>query len=1041
MMSFIHQKGRYALCKIKPAYLAAVQKISGVKTFVRLSVYRKGARPYILPLVSLMFFVYSPLVGWAQQTEVKGTVFSSADNAVLPGATISIAGTSIVTTSDNNGNFILMSPHAQGTLVAAYLGHQTQEVDFHESSGRPISIHLRIDDNTLDHVQVIGYGETTKRFNTGSVVSISSKEIEQQPVTNVLSALSGRMPGVFVQTTNGLPGGNINIQIRGTGSIQAGTNPLYIIDGVPYDGEVMGQGSILSANSIVGPISPLNILNPNDIESITVLKDADATAIYGSRGSNGVVLISTKKGQAGGTKINVSLNQGFNKVASRPKLLNLEQYLELRREAFANDERIPSADPTSPDYAPDLTVWNQTEGTDWYDYAYGNTAGLTNIQLSVSGGNEKTSFNVSGNFRKEGTIIRGDNVYNKGGLQSNLNHLSENGRFKINFSSILNMDKSDLSNPANNSNQMYLLAPNYPLLNEDGSFNWFAPTNVEAELLSKGISHSNNFVGNLLSAYRFPMGLELKVSGGYTRRNSDQNQVFPIKSLNPGKTNYSMLGENSSTSYIIEPQAEYQRELSFSKLQVLIGGTYQLRTSESLFIEASNFANESLMRNLGSAGAIDALTNNFSEYKYVSAFGRLTYNIQDKYILNGTIRRDGSSRFGPDSRFGNFYSIGGAWLFSEEEWFKQDDPLLSFGKLRASYGLTGNDQISDYQYLSTYQTRASYLYQDISVLSPSRIFNSRFHWEVTKKIELAAELGFIKDRILFTTNYYKNRSGNQLVNYPLPRTTGFPNYQANLPAVIQNTGWEFDMDARIIENQNFQWTATVNLTLPKNKLVFFENIENSSYANTHRIGYDITRVGGQYLAEVNPETGIAHFTDQNGEIAAAPYNFHTLGKKTPYFYGGLGNNLTYKNLQFDVFFQFAKQSHFGNLESYQFGVQPLNGYQYLLERWQNVGEETKVPKVSSKGRNDTFYFFRSSGNFFDIPYFRLKNISLSYTLPSVISRKLGLEAMQLSASGHNLISFWDHRIPVVDPEVGGNDLSMSTIPIAKTIVFGFNLTL
>jgi len=923
-----------------------------------------------------------------------------------------------------------------------------QSVEIRTAGGRGEVRLPQIKDTTdttlaIDEVQVIGYGQTTRRFNTGSVVSISAKEIEQQPVTNVLSALSGRMPGVFVQTTNGLPGGNINIQIRGTGSIQAGTDPLYIIDGVPYDGEAINKGTTISSGSIVGAVSPLNILNPNDIENITVLKDADATAIYGSRGSNGVVLITTKKGKSGGTRVHLDIGHGFSQVADHPELLSLEQYLALRNEAFANDNRVPSADPASPDYAPDLTVWSQTEGTDWYDYIYGNTARLTNTQLSVSGGNSNTGFNIGGNFRTEGTILRGDNTYSKGGLRSNINHLSDNGRFKINLSSIYNMDKSDMANPANNAGAMFLLAPNYPLTNDDGSFNWYVGSNLEAELLARGHSATHNFVGNLLAGYTLPMGLELKVSGGYNRRTLDQKQIFPGRSLTTGMTNYTYFGENSATSYIVEPQAEYRKEFSRSKLQVLIGGTYQSRATDRLFLHVSNFTNESLMENLASAGTMDARTNTFTEYRYVSAFGRATYSLQDRYIVNVTARRDGSSRFGPGNRFGNFYSIGGAWLFSKEKWFGQDNGFLSFGKLRASYGLTGNDQISDYEYLSTYRTRGSNSYQNIAILSPSRIFNSQFHWEVTRKFEVATELGFIKDRILLTANYYKNRSDNQLVDYPLPRITGFASYQANLPATVQNTGWEFDLNARILEGPHFRWTATANITLPKNRLVSFENIENSSYANTHKIGYDITRVYGYHLVGVDAETGIGQFADEDGQVSngATPYRYHTLGKRTPDFYGGIGNQFSYKNIRLSLFGQFARQSHFGNLMFNQFGYRIFNGYAILGDRWKNAGDQTTIPKVSSAYRSDTGNYGESSGNFFTVPYFRLKNVSLSYSLPGTVSKRLGCQSIGVSVEAQNLLTIWDSNIPVLDPEIGGNSAFAAAVPPIKSIFFGINLSL
>jgi len=974
---------------------------------------------------------------YCQQSTISGTVRSADSSTPLAGATVSIVGTTISTTTDQDGSFTLQAPQSEGTLRIRFIGYITQEIPF---DGSPVTVRLFSDQNTVDEVQVIGYGETTRRFNTGSVVSISAKEIEQQPVTNVLSALSGRMTGVFVQTTNGLPGGNINIQIRGTGSIQAGTNPLYIIDGVPYDGSPINESNILSTSNIAGTTNPLNILNPNDIENISVLKDADATAIYGSRGSNGVVLITTKKGQSGGTRINLNINQGFSKIPNHPNLLNLEQYLAMRREAFENDERIPSADPASSDYAPDLTIWSQTESTNWSEYIFGHTANLTSSQLSVSGGNSNTNFNIGGNYRTEGTVMLGDNRYNRGGLQSTISHVSDNGRFRINLSSIYNVDKTHLSNPVSASTSMFLLPPNYPLFNEDGNYNWYAGHNVEAQQLARSHANTNNFIGNLFTTYSLPIGVELKISGGYNRRNLSQRQLFPKASLNTGQINYTLFGDNTSTSFIIEPQTEYKKDFDISKLQFLVGGTYQSSITDRMTIRASDFTNEFLMENLASAGTINTRTNTTLQYKYVSAFGRLTYNLLDKYVFNATIRRDGSSRFGSSNQFGNFYSVGGAWLFSEEEWMGQGNGFLSFGKLRASYGLTGNDQISDYQYLSTYQANGSNTYQGIGILRPSRIFNSQFHWEATRKIEVATELGFIKDRILLTVNYYRNRSDNQLVNYPLARITGFSSYQANLPAVVQNTGWEFDLNARIIENTNFRWTTTANITLPKNKLVEFENIENSSYANTHEVGYDITKVYGFHFAGVDTETGVAQYTDENGEISTTPYRFHTIGKQTPDFYGGIGNSFAYKNFQLDIFTQFAKQASFGNLAFAQFGFRPANAYQILTERWSNIGDNAPLPKVSNMFRHGTANIGQSDANYFDIMYLRLKNVSLSYRLPAHLSKKIGSESVQFSIVGQNLFTLWDNNIPIIDPESGGNVSTAVSIPPVRSIVFGINLT-
>lgn len=971
------------------------------------------------------------------QETVTGRVTDSLGRP-LQGATVKVVGQQLVTKTNQEGVFVLQHVPEGTMLEISYMGYVTAKMEAAPNMG---VIVLSAALSGLDEVIVIGYGQTSKRLNTGSVSTVSAEEIEQQPVTNVLSALSGRMPGVFVQTTNGLPGGNINVQIRGTGSIAAGMQPLYIIDGVPFDGrgintDIRGtNNSNLSIQNIAGAVSPLNSLNPTDIESISVLKDADATAIYGSRGSNGVVLITTKKGKAGATKITMDVQQGFNRVASYPELLNLEQYFKIRREAFANDGKTPSADPTDfANYAPDLTLWSQTESTDWAKYLLGETGNLTNVQAGVSGGNANTTFNLSGNYRTEGTILPGNNQYNRSGLRAQVQHTSDNGRFSINFSGTFNADDNRLVNPVLGIARTILLAPNYPLYNADGSYNWASGSNIIAQSQAQSKTKTDNIVGNVLLRYILLPGLNLKTSVGYNKMNVDQTQIFPTVSLSPGNINYTNFGDNSNQSFIVEPQLDYLKQFSNASLSVLAGVTYLNTTSENQRIVASNFSTESLMENLASAGTIDQRTNNYSEYKYASLFGRVTYSLLDRYIVNGTIRRDGSSRFGPGNRYGTFSSIGGAYLFSEEKGVQQLLPFLSFGKLRASYGTTGNDQIPDFQYLSTYSSNN--IYQDLSTLRPSRISNADFRWETTRKTEAAIELGFIRDRLLLNVGYYHNESDDQLVNYTLPTMTGFPDYQANLPAVVRNTGWEFELHSQNIQKQHFSWTTMFNLTLPKNVLAGFENFETSSYANMYEIGYDITRIYGPQVLGIDPETGLVQFADANGEIATFPYFFNTLGKQTPDFYGGIGNSFRYKDFQLDIFGQFSRQQLMGGLQ-YTPGVSTYNGYSLILNRWQNVGDITTIPKSST---NDNFFYSLSSANLFDVSYFRIKNLSLSYRFPEAISRKMKTDTFRLYAEAQNLFTFWDKNSAILDPESGALSATIRNIPPIRSLVFGLQVT-
>jgi TonB-linked SusC/RagA family outer membrane protein len=951
----------------------------------------------------------------------------------LPGATIKIANQNLTTISDEEGRFTINLHQTNGTIVISFIGYQTRTIAIPANLKEPFIIHLMVDASSLNEVQVIGYGITTKRLNTGSISTITASEIEKQPVTNVLSSLSGRASGVYVQTTNGLPGGNINIQIRGQGSITAGTNPLYVIDGVPFSSTVGSLTSLstLSGGAINGLVSPFNSLNPNDIESISILKDADGTAIYGSRGSNGVVLITTKKGKAGKTKVEVSLNEGITQATHIPKLLNLAQFQEIRREAYANDGVTPSSDPNSNDYAPDLTTWNGSKVTDWAKYLLGETGHLTNVQGTVSGGNEATNFIIGTNYHSEKTYLPGSNLYTRGGIYANLQHTSENRKFYLQFSNSITLDNNNLVNPAANISYDLLLPPNYPVYDESGNYNWYAGSNPVAEINATSLTKTDNVISNLLLRYNILNSLAVKVSAGYNKINVDQTQIFPSSSLYPGTINYTNFGKNSTQSYILEPQIDYGLHFRSSTLNLLAGATYQNNIAQGQSIRARSFSSEALMNDLSAAGSFQP-SNNYTQYKYASVFGRATFNLNEKYIINATLRRDGSSRFGPGKQFGNFGSVGAAWIWGEEQFIKTNLPFISFGKLRASYGLTGNDQISDYEYLSTYGS-SGYVYQDISGLQPSRIANADFHWETTKKLDVAVELGFLANRILLNIDRYQNRSSDQLVAYTIPSITGFTSYVANLPAIVKNTGWEFELSTKNIQTDKLSWTTAFNITIPKNELQSFPGLAASSYANTLVIGEDINRVYGYRFAGLD-NTGSALYATKNGAPSNAPNSatdsYFTLGKRTPDLYGGVGNTISYKGWSLDIFGQFVKQMALGNLK-YIPGAQGYNNYTIILNRWTSSNTSTEIPK-SSNSNNRNYY--QSSANYFNSSYFRVKNVALSYSFPQQWVEKLDVKQLRVFFQAQNILTFWNKDNPFLDPESGTFSGTANNLPPVKSFV-------
>lgn len=951
-------------------------------------------------------------------------VVTNENGEPLNGATIKIKETNFGTIANEKGEFTLENVDNNLSLIISNVGYQTAETPV---LGRTdILIQLKATVNNLNETLVIAYGKTTKRLNTGSVSKISAADIDKQPITNPLSAIQGRAPGVYVNTQNGLPGGNILIQIRGKGSINAGTEPLYVVDGVPFNSTPLNASFNTLSDGVGGAISPLNSINPADIESIEILKDADATAIYGSRAANGVVLITTKKGSAGKTKLDVDLYTGFSRLADFPHLLNTKEYLELRHEGFQNDGITPTIS-----NAPDLLVWDSSQSINWSKYMLGETAVSSNGQISFSEGNENTNFYLSGNYRNEGSVLRGNEKYERGGAYILLHHNSINKKFSFDFSSTYSADNNQLL--SSSLFTVFTLPPNTPVYDSNGKYNWvgISTDNPEAILDRKSISKTNNIIANASIVYSIMHDLVFKTSLGYTRTELDQVMTYPKNSFNPdfGSASYAYYGNNKTSTVVIEPQLEYSKKLNASTLGVLAGFSWQQSTQDGTFIYGTDYNNDNLLESIGDAATISA-TDQFSQYKYASLFGRLHYDYKAKYILNASVRRDGSSRFGPGDQFGNFGAIGAGWIISEEPFLKRIK-FISYTKLRASYGITGNDQISNYQYLSTYGITGSN-YQDVIGLAPTRIANANFRWESNKKLEFAIEAGLIQNQLLFTAAWYSDRSGNQLIDYPLPYMSGpFGHYIANLPALIKNTGFEFDINAAIVKNKSFAWSLTGNFTIPKNKLLKYPGLAASAFADTYVTGEDISIKRALHFTGINTKTGLPEFEDVNDDgIISSPEDNVTVGKTSPYFFGGFGSSINFHQLQVDIFFQFSKQ--------YAQGLATIPGtrsnkFTVALQRWQGKGDVTSIAKATVAPSDEYYSLALSDAAFYNASYLRLKNISISYSFAHLL-KKAKLSDCRLFCEAQNLLS-WHKQANIYDPETAN-----AGVAPYKTIAVGFHLT-
>ncbi|KQW99406.1 SusC/RagA family TonB-linked outer membrane protein [Flavobacterium sp. Root420] len=951
----------------------------------------------------------------------------------LPGVTISLKGkTRSGTISDYNGQYSITASSLD-TLMVSFIGFKTAIIPV--KGQQTLDIVLQSNTTELQEVRVnAGYYSVKESERTGNISRITSKDIQTQPVTNVLATMQGRMAGVEVTQTTGVPGGGFEIKIRGQNSIRPeANNPLYIIDGVPYASDPIGS---IQTSTIYPTFnsSPLNSINPDAIESIEVLKDADATAIYGSRGANGVVLITTKKGKEGKTSFTLNASSGAGSVTRFMKLMNTSQYLEMRRQAFINDGRTKYP---KRDYDINGT-WDQNRYTDWQEELIGGTAAITDLQGTLSGGSQNTQFLLSGNYHTESTVFPGDFLYKKGGSQFNLNHQSTDNKFQLVFSAGYTVQNNN--QPANDfTYDSRTLVPNAPALYDSkGNLNWEKGTwnNPLAMLSAQYVSKTKDLLANGVLSYQILPNLKLKGSFGYTDLQNSESRINPSTIYNPsiGRTSaISTIALNTTkrSSWIIEPQINWEKEFGGGRLGILFGGSFQEQNTSRLFQSGTGFSSNSLIYDLASATYQQVLVSDETLYRYQAFFGRVNYNYMDRYILNLTARRDGSSRFGPGNQFANFGAAGLAWVFSNEH-FLSDSSWLSFGKLRGSYGSTGSDQIGDYQFLDTYNS-SGVSYDNIIGLQPSRLFNPNFGWEVNKKLEAALELGFLADRIFITAAWYQNRSSNQLVGIPLPGTTGFPLIQANLAATVQNTGWEFTLRTVNFSSKDFNWTSSINLSLSRNELLSFPNLGSSTYANKYRIGEPLNIQLRYHYTGLDPVLGIYQFEDQNkdGKISS-PDDRLTVINLNPDYFGGFQNQLRYKNWKLDFLFQFVKQRN----QSFDNG---LAGYmtnqpERLMGSWQQPGDPGPY-QIYSAGYNlgAVMAYSRyglSDATIVDASYIRLKNMAVSYDVP------LHLKEVKCAVSiqGQNLLTFSPYKDG--DPEF----TNPGYLPPLKIITGGIQLT-
>lgn len=1009
--------------------------------------------------------------------DIRGRV-AGADGGPVVGATISVKGTKKSTDTDQNGEFVLHNIDEHAILVITHVQFETKSVALEGAVYVNITVQQKV--SLLDETQVIAYGTTTRRFNVGAVSTVKAEDIENQPVSNVVLALQGRVPGLTISPASGAPGTRVKMQIRGQNTLRSTQNafvpfdqPLIIIDGVPFAAQNQninlvssgGGGPFLGVGSPYLGMGALSNINPNDIESINVLRDADATSIYGSQGANGVILITTKKGKPGRTTLGVRINTGPNKVTRRPEFLNTKQYLQLRREGIVNDGGVVP-DEYDGNY-PDLNLFDSTRSVDWFKEFFGGTSNSTDANATLSGGTDNMSFLLSAGYNRTSYNFPGDYAQERMSIHSGFQYKSRNNKLTMDFTTDLSYSKNNItSNP--DATSVNKLPPNTPeLLDDRGNLVWdyngysldysFGPTGLlffqQYAYLKQPYSMDNfNQNNSLQVTYRIVQGLSATVNLGYSRFTASETSQFPITAIgphNPYRKASATFARNEFETVNVEPQVNYQQNIGRGVFSALAGATYKSNLNRNERITGVDYPNDGLLGSLNGAGRIVEAMSNRIPYKYIGVYGRVGYIYANRYILNITGRRDGSSNFGPGRRFGTFGSAGAGWIVSDENFFSGWKTPFSLVKFSANYGTNGSDGVDAYKFQPFWiSPQFTTLFQNVRPYVPLNLYNPDYSWALKKSLNVMVDLGLFQDRLLLNATWYRNTTSDQLIGALLPTQTGFGDVVDNFAAVVQNKGWEFALTSTNIKTSDFTWTTNLNFFINRNKLAAFDDLDKSPYASYYTVGQSLNMVWGWRYKGVNETTGLFEFYDSKGDATYAPAygrvedggDQEIIEDLQPGFSGGFGNTFSYKGLTLSLFFQFAEQRALTYLSG-MYGQSNMPGLLgnvpvIALDRWRQPGDIAQVQRATAAAGNyDAFsaggYFVQSTGAYSDASYIRLKTASLSYTFPANVIRKAGMESLTAYANAQNLLTIT--RYEIGDPELPG---VVGGIPMQRTIAFG-----
>jgi len=981
-----------------------------------------------------------PLFCFSQSARITGQIVSKDDSKPLRGVTVSVKGTNTATSSNENGEFtIIASPNS--ILVFTSIGYSSLEQVI--SPGEKMQVQLIPVNKAMQEVVVIGYGTQKKADVTGSVSSVNAKELKSLPVPNIGEALQGRATGMQI-VSSGSPGSNVTIRIRGTGTIN-NSDPLIVIDGIPTD-------------------IPLNAISQDDIASIDVLKDASATAIYGSRGANGVVVITTKKGSSTKNHLEFSTFVGQQQAASIPTMLTATQFASLHNEMMLNNGQAQNpayADPTS-----------LGAGTDWLGALF-QTAPMQNYSLAYSGGSANSSYYVSGSvFDQQGIVI--NTSYRRYTVQLNTESKVFNG---LKFGNALTLNHDIKENGSYDIRNTMAALPTQPIYNPDGSYTgpvgssmWYGDVRnpIGTATINKNSTKGYNILGSLYGELTLFKNLKFKSTGGVQASFWDNRTWSPKYNWQPipQPNSYLSQGSNRSITWLWDNLLTYDRYFGGDHhLTLLAGSSAQNNRYEYMSGSIQGFASDATQQ-LNNGTLTPTIGGNASEWALLSFFGRGNYSYKDKYLLTATVRRDGSSRFGENNRYGTFPSASLAWRVSKEKFFNID--FINDLKFRAGYGVTGNQNIGNYSFASVLQTvQYSFNGTPVNAIVPLAIPNPNVKWEQVKQANIGLDATVLNNRVNVAVDAYLKNTDGMLVPMSVPISTGYSDIV--VPSInagkVENKGIEFAINSENLKG-NLEWNTNFNISYNRNKVVSLnsgtplysgsiglnQNLQIQSPGHPVNSFYGFVTNGiFQTQAEVDKYAVQVPGSDPNNRTSAGDIRFLDLnndgkiddndrtysGDPNPSYIFAMNNTFTYKGIDLSVFVQGVSDNKIYNANRiWQEGMAVAqNQTTAVLNRWTGKGTSTTMPRAIF---NDPNKNTRVSDRFIeDGSYLRIKNVTIGYTLPKALSAKAKLSSARIYLSGQNLFTFTNYT--GFDPEVGVNGVDLSVYPVTRTISAGLNL--